>query len=75
MIQIEALENIKSDGYIMCEGDRLTVEDDVARRWCGAGWAKAVKGDIETMPRRVVRSILSPDNGVITSRSEDVSNG
>ena len=31
--QVEALESIKSGGYIVEEGDRITVPEDVARHW------------------------------------------
>lgn len=74
MIKIEALESIKSDGYIAHEGDRLTVSRDVAKRWCEVGWAKAMNGEFETMPRHVVRSTVSPHNSILVPRSDEVAN-
>jgi len=60
MIQIEALENIKSHGYVISGGDRVTVSADAAKAMCAHGWAKAVRGEVETGERRVIRQVVEP---------------
>ena len=60
MIQVEALEQIKSDGFIIATGDRITLPEDVAKRWCGSGWAQAVNGEVKTGERRVLKSVVQP---------------
>lgn len=75
MIQVEALERIKSDGYDLQPGDRVTIDDAPARIWCGAGWAKAVNGSLNTGKRRVVKAVLQPATAVHAQNADEVKNG
>lgn len=59
-MRIEALENIKSDGYIVTAGDRVTVPDDVGLKWIRLGWASDPAGVILTGERIVLNALLSP---------------
>lgn len=57
MIKIEFLEPVMEGRTRYESGDIATVPDEFAQRACGAGWAKAVGGEIETGERRVVRAV------------------
>ena len=61
-MKIEALESIKSDGYVVTEGDAMTVPDEVGAVWVKAGWAKDVAGAIETGERVVLNAKLAVDS-------------
>lgn len=61
-MKIEALEAIKSDGYVLDAEDTKTVPDDIGARWCAAGWAKDLAGVIQTGERKVVRVEVNPDS-------------
>ena len=61
-MKIEALESIKSDGYVVTEGDAMTVPDEVGTVWVKAGWAKDVAGTIETGERVVLNAKLAVDS-------------
>lgn len=71
-IQVEALEAIKSDGYVLEAEDRVTLDEAAARRWCGAGWAKAVRGEIETGERKVVKAVIEPAGAQHGHTAEEV---
>jgi len=71
MIQIEALEPIKSHGHVLVTGDRITVDEATARYLCGEGWAKAVHGEIRTGIRRVVRAVVDPMSTGHTHKARD----
>ena len=72
MIQVEALETIKSDGFVIHRGDRVTLSDDTAKRWCAAGWAVSVSGDIRTGPRSVAPKTIEPVNATHASKADEV---
>jgi len=57
-MKIEALETIKSDGYVLVEGDSINVPDSVGSAWCAYGWARDVAGSIPTGMRRVLDARL-----------------
>ena len=62
-MKIEALESIKSDGYVLDAGDvKANVPDEIGAGWCQAGWAKDVSGSIETGERVVLNAKLAVDN-------------
>jgi len=58
-MKIEALESIKSDGYVLDAEDVKTVPDAIGARWCASGCAKDVAGLIPTGERRVVNARLT----------------
>lgn len=58
MIQVEFLERFLSGRTQYEVGDRATVPDDDAKRWCGKGLARAVRGEIPTGPRTVMREVV-----------------
>jgi len=58
-MKIEALEAIKSDGYVLDAEDVKTVPDEVGAKWCAAGWAKDVAGLIPAGERRVINARLA----------------
>lgn len=53
-MRIEALEAIKSDGFVVTAGDCITVPDEAAQKWIALGWAKDPAGVIATGERRVI---------------------
>lgn len=53
-MRIEALETIKSDGFVITAGDLITVPDEAARKWIALGWAKDPAGVIATGERKVI---------------------
>lgn len=50
-MRVEALENIKSENFILTQGDTVTVPDELGVRWCAMGWAKDTSGTIPTGER------------------------
>lgn len=70
-IQIETLEPLMSDGYNLGAGDRVTIPEEVAMRWCGSGWAKAVNGEIPTGERKVIRAVVTPHGSVLNQNVEE----
>lgn len=73
--RIEALEPIKSDGHVIEAGDRVTVPDEVAARWCAAGWARDTTGNLATGERRVVRATVTPHTAAHGQTAGEVTNG
>lgn len=62
-MKIEALESIKSDGYVLDAGDvKQNVPDEVGAVWVNAGWAKDLEGNIETGERVVLNAKLAVDS-------------
>ena len=61
-IQIEALETIKTDGYVLNKGDRLTVPYEVGAKCCAHGWAKDTAGTVTTGERKVFKAVVQPAN-------------
>lgn len=70
-MKVEALEVIKSRGYILSEGDIITVPDDVGAHWCKHGWAKDTSGAVQTGERRVINAAVDVDNIVSTQNSSE----
>ncbi len=60
-MKIEALESIKSDGYVLDAEDVKNVPDEIGSRWCAAGWAKDLSGLVQTGERKVVRVDVTVD--------------
>lgn len=58
-MKIEALEDIKSGGYLLTAGDSITVPDDIGAHWCAHGWAKDTAGTVPTGERRVINTAVS----------------
>jgi hypothetical protein len=58
-MRVECRESIKSAGYVLSEGDIVSVPDEVGARWCAAGWAVDTAGVIPTGERRVLNAQLS----------------
>ena len=74
-MKFEALEAIKSDGFILDAGDIKThLPDDIGAEWCARGWGRDLDGAIPTGERVVLDARLSvqpivfgvttPDTGV-----------
>jgi len=62
-MKIEALEAIKSDGFVLDAGDvKTAVPDEIGARWVKAGWAKDVDGTVETGERQVLNAKLAVDS-------------
>jgi hypothetical protein len=62
-MQIEALEAIKSGNYLLTEGDRITVPDEVGAHWCEMGWAKDTSGTVPTGERSTAPRTVSLARG------------
>jgi hypothetical protein len=60
-MKIEALESIKSDGYVLDAEDVKNVPYEIGSRWCVAGWAKDLSGSVQTGERKVVRVDVNVD--------------
>lgn len=72
-MKIEALESIKSDGYVLDAGDvKQNVPDEIATGWVKAGWAKDVDGTVETGERQVLNAKLSVDSVKLVVKSANV---
>jgi hypothetical protein len=71
-MKIEALESIKSDGYLLDPEDTKTVPDEVGARWCAAGWARDASGVVATGERKVLNAKLSVDNINLAVKSPNV---
>lgn len=63
-MKIEALEAIKSDGYVLDAEDVKTVPDAIGARWCAAGWAKDVAGQVSTGERCVIKARLAVQSAI-----------
>lgn len=71
-MKIEALESIKSDGYLLDPEDIKTVPDDVGARWCAAGWARDVSGAVATGQRKVLNAKLAVSSVTLAVKSSTV---
>lgn len=70
-MKIEALEPIKSDGFVLDSGDiKQQVPDDIGARWCRAGWAKDLDGAIPTGERKVLKVDLDVQPSVLTTLAQ-----
>lgn len=69
-MRVEALESIKSDGYVLDAGDvKQNVPDEVGAVWVRAGWAKDLDGGIETGERVALNAKLVVDSGKTVVKS------
>jgi hypothetical protein len=71
-MKIEALESIKSDGYILDPEDIKTVPEEVGARWCAAGWARDMSGAVATGERKVLNTKIAVDNISLAVKSANV---
>ena len=54
-MKIEALERIKSDGYVLDAGDiKVNIPDAIGAAWCSHGWARDLDGAVATGARQVI---------------------
>lgn len=74
-MKIEALENIKSHGLVLSDGDIVTVDDEVGEAFCAYGWARDVSGDVPTGDRIVFDATIAVNPGQHIHAGEEVSNG
>jgi hypothetical protein len=75
-MKIEALESIKSDGYVLDAGDvKQNVPDPIGACWCAAGWAKDVDGIVATGERKVLKVELEPHLSTLNATVKEVSHG
>jgi hypothetical protein len=75
-VKIEALESIKSDGYVLDAGDvKQNVPDPIGARWCAAGWAKDLDGVVATGERKVLKVELEAHSGALNATVQEVSRG
>jgi hypothetical protein len=71
-MRIEALETIKSSGYLLEAGDILTVSDALGSKWCANGWAKDTAGMVQTGERRVISATVIPVSSNHTQSGSEV---
>lgn len=72
-MKIEALEAIKSDGYVLDAGDvKQNVPDEIGSVWVKAGWAKDLEGNIETGERQVLNAKLAVDSVKLVVKSPEL---
>ncbi len=74
-MRVKILEKtgIREAGVLYPQDDQVTVADEVGERWCGAGWAEDLAGNVETGERRTdVNVTLSVDDGEIGHEAEAV---
>lgn len=72
-MRIEALEVIKSSGYVLDAGDvKMNVPDEIGERWVRAGWAKDLDGIIPTGERKVLDARLTVESSVLLGSSSVV---
>lgn len=69
-MKIEALETIKSDGYVLDAGDVKTqVPEEIGAKWCALGWAKDLDGNVATGERQVLNAKLTVANGLFVAKA------
>jgi hypothetical protein len=71
-MKIEALESIKSDGYVLDPEDVKTVPDEIGTAWVQAGWARDVSGAVETGERKVLNAKLAVNSVKTLLKATDV---
>jgi hypothetical protein len=71
-MKIEALESIKSDGYLLDPEDVKTVPEEVGARWCAAGWARDTSGAVATGERKVLNAKLTVDSVNLAVKSPNI---
>lgn len=71
-MKIEALEAIKSDGYVLDAEDVKTVPDEIGAKWCAAGWAKDTTGTVATGERKVLDARITVSSGVHVNKTPEL---
>lgn len=71
-MRIEAIGAIKSGGYVVQDGDMVTVPDEIGALWCQCGWARDVAGVVPTGKRRVLNAKLDVDNASANAGVQEV---
>ena len=72
-MKIEALERIKSDGYVLDAGVvKVNVPDAIGAAWCSHGWARDLDGAVATGKRQVVDARVDVQPVI---HSKEVQNG
>lgn len=74
-MKVEILEEtgIREAGILYPHGDQVTMPNEVGERWCAAGWAKDLDGNVETGERRTDLNVrLDVDNIVVEHDAGDV---
>jgi hypothetical protein len=59
-MRIEALETIKSGGWVLSTGDSVEVSESLGLHWVQMGWARDPTGAVPTGERQVIRAVLKP---------------
>jgi hypothetical protein len=57
-MNITAIGNVNSDGYIVSDGDIISIPDEIGKRWCSYGWAKDIDNNVMTEERNISDIIL-----------------
>lgn len=72
-MKVKILEEtgIREAGLLYPHGDQVTVPDEVGEKWCGAGWAEDLAGNVETGERRTDVQVLSVEDGSLDHKAED----
>lgn len=61
-MRIEALESIKSSGYVLDAGDiKQSIPDEIGSAWVASGWARDLDGVVQTGNRVVLDARLTID--------------
>lgn len=72
-MKIEALETIKSDGYVLDAGDiKANIPDAIGRHWCALGWAKDCEGQIATGERVILNANLIVQPGTMPQQADNL---
>ena len=71
-MRIEALEPIRSSGYLLEAGDSITVPDPIGAHWCAQGWANDTAGTVPTLERRVINARVQPHPAAHTQNAKEV---
>ncbi len=66
-MRIEALEAIKSDGYVLDQEDVKSVPDEIGAKWCAAGWARDTAGLVPTGDRKVIETRVKVDTSALAA--------
>ena len=71
-MRVEAINGIKSDGYVLSAEDVVTVPDEIGAKWCKHGWARDTSGAVPTGERRVLNASLDVDNVVTVQGATEI---
>ena len=68
-MRIEALEAIKSDGYVLDKDVVKSVPDEIGAAWCAAGWARDTAGLVPTGDRKVIETRVKVDTSALMTNT------